>query len=142
MKEEKEWIEIKDIPYLYIDTDIFEGNIQEVSKNILNISKKLKEAYLNREKEKNTYGKLIPEFTPFNKYENIKIHTEWDYDGYGEIIVKAYRKESDDELKARLEKSKILSMKAKESARKRKLSQEKREKSLLETLKKKYENRI
>ncbi len=141
MKEEKIMIQVKDVPYIYLDFDLFEGEIKDVVKKILNIKHSLITSWKNREINisKEFKPDKMPVFTHYKDYEEIKINLEFDYDGERDIVIKVYRKETDEEFKTRLELSKIRSEKAKNAAVNRKLAQEKREKILLENLKKKYE---
>ncbi len=136
-KMEKTKVQIRDIPYIYLDSDLLQGEIKEVSKNILAIKKKLKEAYDLREK---SLGKdrLVDIFTPFKDYKYINLNVN-NYDGYSEVNIEVWRDETDEEYNKRLADIKRRSASAKKSAKNRKESQVKREKTLLETLKKKYE---
>lgn len=141
MKDEKQWVQIKDIPYLYLDFSIFEGEIKDVTKNILNIKQSLITSWKNREINvlKEFRPNKIPVFTHYKDYEEIKIKLELNWEGERNIIIEVFRKETDEEFKIRLEQNKKRSESAKKAAINRKLSQEKREKSLLKTLKEKYE---
>ena len=69
---EKQKIRIKDVPYIYLDIDIIERDITEVSANILNIRQNLHLAYLERQKN-------VPaeKFTPFELYEEIYIKRDY-----------------------------------------------------------------
>jgi ABC-type uncharacterized transport system involved in gliding motility auxiliary subunit len=141
---EKQKVLIKDVPYFYINESIFNGTIEEVAKNILDLKNKLKEAYLKREKDKiTTFRKdMIPTFTPFEDYKYIHFDVEKDYDGYIEYKLKVFRDETDEELNKRIEANKNKSIAAKKAAKSKKLAQEKRERTLFESLKKKYEKNI
>ena len=142
MKNEKILVQIKDVPYIYLEFDLFEGELKEVSNKILNIRKLLIDAWKNRELTiKDSFRKdMIPIFTHYKDYEKIEIVIEFGYDSEGDIGLKIWRKETDEEFNKRIELSKIISENAKKSVITKKLAQEKREKTLLENLKKKYEN--
>ena len=138
MNAEKQWVQIKDIPYVYIDSSIFEGDIIEICKKLKNIKNLLKEAYQYR----NQYycdGHGVT-FTDFKDYQKISIVRNYNMDSGWDFNLKVERLETDEELKARIKKQEEHSKRA--QAKKRKSSQEKRERALLETLKKKYENTI
>lgn len=138
----KQKVEVKDKPYLYLDSSLFEGELSEVAKKVLNIKNMLQDAHRARELsvQKEHRKDMIPTFTPFEQYEEIKLDTCYDNDGIN-IEVKVFRLETDDEVKIREKKAKERSEKAKLAAQKRKEAVEKRELTLLETLKKKYENK-
>lgn len=136
---EKIKIQIKDVPYLYLDFDIMEGDINEVSKNILDIKNKLKTAYDARNHMLSYRKDMISQFTPFNDYQYIHLKTSYNYDEDKDLLLEVWRDETDEEYNKRLESNKKRSESAKLAAITKKIAQEKREKSLLKTLKKKYE---
>jgi hypothetical protein len=140
-KIERQKVKIKDVPYMYLEFNILEGDIEEVAKNILNLRKKLKEAYDIREKDILTsYRKdMIPVFTPFKDYKYINLSFEFGYDGDRDIIIEAFRDETNEELNKRIEINKNRILAAKKATITKKLAQEKREKTLFENLKKKYD---
>ena len=135
-------VEIKDAPYLYIELDDFEGAIEEVSERILKIRERLKKAHENREKDwvKNNSKLQMPDFTSFSDYKVIELRLINDYDGYPEVDISCYREKTEKEINKEKERSEKARLAGIESAKKRKEAQEKREKTLLETLKKKYES--
>jgi len=116
MDKDRLKIKIKDIPYIYIDSDLFEGTLEEVSKKVLSLKDKLKESY-----------------------KEIRIASTFDYDGNREYYLEVYRDETDEEYNKRIELAKKKSESAKLAAKNRKEAQKKRELSLLKTLKEKYE---
>jgi len=140
MKElEKTKIQIKDLPYVDLDVYYLNGNINDVAKYILGIKKLLKDAYTIRENESSSY-KIRPVFTPFKDYKYIEMEITNDmYEGQ-ELKVRVFRDETDEEFEARKKHQEEMSLRAKKEAESKKLIQEKREKALLETLKKKYES--
>ena len=140
MKElEKTKIQIKDLPYVYLDVYSLNGNINDVAKYILGIKKLLKDAYTIRENESSSY-KIRPVFTPFKDYKYIEMEITFDmYEGQ-DLKVRVFRDETDEEFEARKKHQEEMSLRAKKGAESKKLIQEKREKALLETLKKKYES--
>ena len=139
MKElEKTKIQIKDLPYVDLDVYYLNGNINDVAKYILGIKKLLKDAYTIRENESSSY-KIRPVFTPFKDYKYIEMNVTYDnYEGQ-DLKVRVFRDETDEELEKRklAIEQKILA--GKKEAESKKLIQEKREKALLEKLKKKYD---
>lgn len=126
-KIERNKILIRDVPYVYIDTSLIQGDIDEVSKNILNLRNILKEAYESRKKD------LPFSHTPFEDYKYIHLY----YDEF-DISLKVFRDESDEEFEKRLDANNKRSESAKLAAKNRKNAQEKRERTLFENLKKKY----
>jgi len=140
MKElEKTKIQIKDLPYVDLDVYYLNGNINDVAKYILGIKKLLKDAYTIRENESSSY-KIRPVFTPFKDYKYIEMEITNDmYEGQ-ELKVRVFRDETDEEFEARKKHQEEMSLRAKKGAESKKLIQEKREKALLETLKKKYKS--
>jgi len=138
-KIERQKVQVRDVPYIYIDNNILKGTLEEVSKNIFNLKNKLKEAYNTREKssKENFKKDKTPYFTPFNEYKYINLDIDTSFSTIDfEIVV--YRDETDEELSNRIEANKNRSIAAKKTAETRKLAQDKREKTLLENLKKKY----
>lgn len=129
-KIERNKILIKDVPYVYIDTSLIQGDIDEVSKNILNLRNILKEAYESRKKD------LPFSHTPFEDYKYIHLNVY--YDDYFDISLQVFRDESDEEFEKRLNVDNKRSESAKLAAKNRKKAQEKRERTLFENLKKKY----
>jgi hypothetical protein len=128
---EKQKIRIKDVPYIYLDIDIIEGDITEVSANILNIRQNLHLAYLERQKN-------VPaeKFTPFELYEEIYIKRDYnDLD----LEIEVYRLETDEECREREELQKKRSNAIKKAAKERKLKQAQEELKLYNKLKAKYE---
>ncbi len=136
-KIEKQRVQIRDVPYIYFDRYMFDGDIETVASKILGIKDKLKKACEERDKQflKTKNG----HFVPFNQYKEIKIELEIDYHNEeSDVKIRVYRDETDEELKNRIEANKNKSIAAKKAAETRKLAQEKREKTLFENLKKKY----
>lgn len=131
-QKEKKVIEIKDIPYLYIDYDFFEGSIEEVSKKVLEIREQIVSAYEAREK-------IYPyaKYTPIEQYEDIRINCIYS-DGY-EFKVCVFRKETDEEFKLRLDNERRLKNARKKLETELKRKKEEEERALYEELKKKFE---
>lgn len=128
---EKQKIRIKDVPYIYLDTDIIEGEITKVSTDILNIRQHLHLAYLERQKN-------VPaeKFTPFELYEEIYLKRKYnDLD----LEIEVYRLETDEECREREELQKKRSNAIKKAAKERKLKQAQEELELYNKLKAKYE---
>lgn len=108
-----------------------EGDITKVVETIKTIPERIKKHY-----QYNTDLQMAHRFS-------IKLKPAWEYGDNGshdEYVIEAFRWETDEEFKIRMERSKIQ----KEAAVKREASKkqtiEKRERTLLESLKKKYEN--
>lgn len=133
-------IEIKDVPYIFIEEVILSGPLEQVANNILDLKNKVKEAYYKREENvKNNYIKdMIPSFTPFEDYKYIELDYNYNHDDF-DLHLRVYRDETDEEYNKRIELNKKRSEAAKIAAKNRKEAQEKRELSLLKTLKEKYE---
>ena len=131
MSKNKGKIRILDVPYLYLDRDLFEDDIEKVAKNVLNIKSLLKKEYEEREKSiKNET------FTPFEKYQYIYLDF-YISDGI-EFDITVYRDETDLEQKERLKKDKEYNIQLKRKQIEIKEKQEKEEKILFEKLKQKY----
>jgi hypothetical protein len=118
--------EFKDVLYLYIDSSIFEGTLQEVSQKVLDIEKRLR----------TEHAQVIQNPDLYIRFE---IHTERDCDGYLEVIVKGIRLETDDEFTKRLEKSARASETAKRVAAEKKIKDAADELKLYQKLKLKYD---
>lgn len=129
----KKKIQIKDVPYIYTDRTLFEGKLEDIAAAVLNLRNRLNEAY---EKRAAAFPNEV--FTPFEQYEDIAIVVDHSYDEWDLNIV-VFRDETDAEEKAREEADVRRSVSAKLAAANRKAAQEKRERTLLENLKKKYE---
>jgi|LakMenEpi03Aug12_release.lakeMendotaPanAssembly.Ray.scaffolds.fasta_scaffold00478_84 hypothetical protein len=127
----KQLVQIRDVPYIYLDFNLLYGDIEEVAKNILGIKDRLKEACDII--QKSVYC------TPFEEYAKIEMGIKYGYDGDKDLEITVYRWETDEELQKRLDLDKKRSESAKLAAKNRKEAQEKRERTLLENLKKKYE---
>lgn len=99
MKTKKQWVQIKYIPYVYIDSSIFEGGIIEICKKLKNIKNLLKEAYQYR-KQYYCDGHGVT-FTDFKDYQKISIVRNYNMDSGWDFDLKVERLETDEELKAR-----------------------------------------
>lgn len=132
---EKQKIQIKDVPYIYLETDIIEGEITQVSAKILDIKNRLYSSYLERQKNHPSQ-----EFTPFELYEEIRIIKKIKkYYNDSELEIEVYRLETDEEYHERVELHKKRSNAAKKAAKERKLKQAQKELELYNKLKAKYE---
>lgn len=125
-KEEKKIIEEP----IYIGSDlssIFDGKtIDEVIQSVLDIRTSL-----------NEHPMVIS--NP-GKYFNFKVNYDSPYEGYDSISFLAMRYETDKELADRVEKNKKILEAKKAFDKKKKEIQEKKERSTLAALKKKYES--
>ena len=145
---QKQLIQIKDVPYVYVDSDLFSGTLEEVSSNILNLRRVLERAYIDREVGQakmnvTFFSKYKPiEYTPLEQYEVIKLAFGRDYDGV-DIELDVFRVESDAEFEERLRKLDESEKKRKESAKKatetKKMKKMESELKQLAMLKAKYE---
>lgn len=126
-KEEKRLVKV-DIPSLYIDTDIFEGELNEISKNIKNLPNQLKELV-----EKYHYP---PQ--DLDKVEVYKLKTSLDWDDNIKLNLVGYRWETDDEFKERIKKQKEANKKHKETMLLRNKQKEVEDRKLYEELKKRF----
>lgn len=137
----KKRVQINDIPYLYVDPYIIDGEIEEISQKILNIKTDLEKAYIKRKEdiEKSNKKDKIPAFTPFKDYQYINLKLEKDWDGGIDINIEVFRDETDEEYAQRLEAEEKRKQSIKSANQKRKETIEKRERELYESLKKKYE---
>lgn len=131
----KKLIQEKNIPYVYMDLDVFQGSIEEVIEKIKNIKTRFQEDYSTMEKSFPSH-----KFTPFEDLKRIEIGFEHDYDGILNITLSAFREETDEEFARRLKKEEEHILRGKKAAQTKKEANIKREKALLETLKKKYES--
>ena len=134
MSQTKLLKQIKDVPHFYIENSLFEGNIEDVAKNVLNIRKQLKELYNQRDKKG-----YEDKFTPFEDYQYIKIRCNIYYESM-EYELEVWRDETDEEFKDRKKQIKERSIAAKKAILTKAKNLEIEEKALLEKLKKKYEN--
>lgn len=120
-------IEKREELYLYIPIDVFEGNLEDVCKKVLNLKERLKQEHQVVKDNPNKYFKYELFFTSY-------------YDEGMEAKIRGVRLETDEEFNNRIERNKKQQQAGKMAAKKRKENQEKRELTLLETLKKKYED--
>lgn len=126
-KEEKKLINLE-IPYLTIELDMFEGELDEIVENIKNLPNILRENI-----EKYHYPtKNLDEVEIFK----IKIDRNWDDDI--DILLLGYRWETDKEFEERLEKNKEAEKKRKLTLAANKRATEKAERELYEKLKKQF----
>lgn len=115
----------------FLDKSDFEGTIEEVAERIKSIPKRFLKLYPYRTDIKNAHKFVI------------YIDNEQDYGeycGHDVFCLKVYRWETDEERDGRIELATKRSTAAKEGAEKRKLAAAKREKTLYESLKKKFES--
>lgn len=130
----KKEIEIKDVPYVCIDLDLFEGSIEKISKKVLDIREQIVSAYEERKKNN---PKI--KYTPLEQYEDIRIHCISHYDDY-EFNVYVFRKETDEEFKLRLDKEEVRKKARKIREVEQKRKKEEKERTQYEELKKKFES--
>lgn len=120
----------------YFDIDFFVDDVDKIIEKLRDIKKNhqkfLKEIKADKSR---TYD---PMWDLIDKYE-FKIEYYNDYETDVQLVFS--RPETDSEYEKRIEANKQKSKAAIENAKKRKISTEKRERTLLETLKKKYESK-
>jgi hypothetical protein len=134
MNNIKKLIQIKDVPYIYIDEyNILNGELDEVCEKIKELKVKLKEAFILREKN-------IPneKFTPFDDYKIIRLRTDSYHDSL-EMKIDVFREESDDEFNKRIERNNNIKKSLKDSAQRRNIKKDEEEFKLYQKLKEKYE---
>ncbi len=128
-------VQIMDVPYVDIGMHTFEGEITEVSKNVLALKKSLRDEIKRQE----SFGNQI---TPFNRYKKIEIKIIY---GYGEddntFGIVAYREMTPEEIKAHQNKMRARKAAEAKIRKENTLKKEMRERNLLEQLKKKYEQK-
>ena len=129
MKKEK-----KEIPILFngfLDKYSLEGDINEVSDKIRAIPERLKESYPLNEELKSAHRFSISTSTEYEYYSN---------DSHDVYNIEAYRWETDEEYNKRIEQEEKRKVSAQKAAITKKEATIKREKTLLNTLLKKYKD--
>ena len=126
------YILIKDVPYIYVHSDDLTGNIDDIPKKLNRLKDQLKSIIDTWIKEGNP-------ITPFSQYALIEIERNYDYDGSTTYALKCFRLETPEEVQERLSKDKQRKQAAKKAAQTRKAATEKAQRTLYETLKKKFE---
>lgn len=119
---------LMEFPY-FLYAELFDGDIKEICETITYLPKKLREAYpLNMDLKK------------AHRF-SIKHDTQYGYDNDSRdiFIFQAYRWETDEEFKNRIELEEKKSIAAKKAVQIRKEAQLKREKTLYENLKNKFD---
>lgn len=137
VKESKRWIRIKTLPSIDISSmDVFEGTIEEVAEKILNLRK----VFIDRcELLEKTYNREL--YPDKDKVERISIERDYwteESDSYRLIY---HRLETDEEFNDRLKDEENRKEKQKLIAQKRKETKEKRERTIYENLKSKFESK-
>lgn len=121
-------VKIKDTPYVYLDTDLFEGTLEEISQKVLDVKNKLALA-ISTAKEHNK------DITPIESYKKIRLN--FDYIER-ELKLIGFREQTAQEIKEEKKRQKELRdkfLKAKAEAKEKKESDEL---ALYEKLKEKY----
>jgi hypothetical protein len=126
MITKKRILEIKDVPYVYLDSSLIEGELDDVAFRIKDLKRQLKEAHEMREAARSDEN-----FTPFSLYEKIRLERDYFADTF-ELQIRVFREETEDEEKERIKKEKDRDALIKSR-------EEKKERALYEKLKKKFE---
>ena len=110
-----------------IDSDFFEGKIEDIQKRLKDIPMKV----ITEHKDPNLA--LCHRFA-------ISSYHDWGYDNHSSVVytLECYRWETDEEVKNRIAKEKSLADNKKKRAQRARLAKEKREKTMYENLKKKF----
>lgn len=127
-------VKIRDVPYLYLDGSIVEGTLEEISSQVLNVKNMIAETIERARKD----GHLS--LTPIEDYKEIRLHLKRDFDGDVELGLECFREKTPVEIEREREQRKARAAAAAKAAETRKLAKEKREKTLYENLKKKFES--
>ncbi len=127
---EKKLVRISDTPYINIDTNIIIGELDQIIKNINDLKIQLK----NRIDELKVNN---PHITKYEDYVKIEISGDISYD---DIYLIGFRYETNEEYDKRIDKLKKREEYLANKREKDKLAKEKRERTIFEKLKKKYEN--
>jgi hypothetical protein len=139
MKTSKNLVEIKETPHIYLDKySLFEGTLEEVSAKILDIKNELADAIEKVNKQYEGMKGRTP-LLPITSYKEIRISLESDYDNGFDIRINCFREQTETERKLEELKHKMRVESAKKAAITRAQAKEKREKTLYENLKKKFE---
>lgn len=118
------------IPNFYIDPSYLEGNPKDIITYLQDLPEKVRENNSNYSKQK---------YPDADSFETLDIELLFD-DSYGsEIILRAFRQETDLELNDRLAQEEQTKMIRAENLRNKKEEEERKEKELYESLKAKYE---
>ena len=125
-------IRITYVPYVCVTISDFEGTLEEVSNRILNIRQELAEAIKHVSKHRK-------DITPISSYAEIKINIGRDYDGGSEVNLECFREQTEEEKQLEKVREKVRKEAAKKAAITKAEAKEKREKTLYENLKKKFE---
>jgi len=140
MKTSKNLVEITEIPYIYLDKySLFEGTLEEVSDKILGIKNMLADAIEKIDKQYESTKGRTP-LLPITSYKEIRISLESDYDNGFDIRITCFREQTETERKLEEIRAKMRVESAKKAAITKAEAKAKREKTLYENLKKKFEN--
>jgi len=140
MKTIKNLVEIKSTPFIHYNIyDFFEGTLEEVSAKILGIKEELANAIEKVNKQYEGMKGFDP-LLPITSYKEIRINLESNYDNGFDIRITCFREQTETERKLEEIKAKMRVKSAKKAAIPRAELQAKREKTLYENLKKKFEN--
>lgn len=124
-------IELKQDIHNFLDYSNFEGDLLQISKTITNIPKKLNEIYPNNPNIQNSHR--------FSLRADKNYGYNYNDETTVEFVVECWRWETDEEFKKRKETAAKRVQAGKKAVETKKSAQEKRERTLLQTLKAKYE---
>ena len=140
MKTSKNLVKITGVPHIYLDKySLFEGTIEEVSAKILGIKRELADAIEKVNKQSEGMKGYAP-LLPITSYKEIRISLESDYDNGFDIRITCFREQTEEERKLEELRNKMRVKSAKKAAITKAEAKAKREKTLYENLKKKFEN--
>lgn len=132
MKREIKKLEFRESLGLYISSDIFEGPLETVAANVLNLEERLRKEH----------ALVAQEPERFARFE-LSVSTD-DYGGGSpsiEVNIYGIRIETDAQFEERMEKNKKISIAAKAAAKKRKKADEEKEYQTFLKLEKKFKNK-
>jgi hypothetical protein len=139
MKTSKNLVKINEVPYIYLDMDLFEGTLEEVSSKVLGIKNMLADAIEKIDKQYESTKGRTP-LLPITSYKEIRIRLANDYDTNYIVYIDCFREQTKEEHKLEELRNKMRVESAKKAAITRAKAKAKREKTLYENLKKKFEN--
>ena len=127
--KKKQYNEIREEIHCHFDSDLVSGKIGDIINRLKNLPKEIKERV---QSSTANFGK---------DYYDFELEIESQYDERDSFKVYGFRKETDAEYNARIKRSADAKKAAAASVAKKRTTQEQRERTLYETLKKKFEKK-